>query len=119
MGLNDKQCFFLYNIAKLILWCESQGYTVVGGELERKQAQQDIYFATGKSKKKYSRHQDKLAQDLFRIVDGRLATREEYRAMGEYWESLSSNLRWGGRYGINQKDYAVKVGWDPNHFEHK
>jgi hypothetical protein len=119
MGLNEKQCFFLFKVANLISWCEAQGYVIVGGELDRKQEMQDIYIATGKSKKKYSNHQNKLAIDIFRIVDGRLATREEYRLMGECWESLSPRLRWGGRYGVNKRDYPIKVGWDPNHFEHK
>ena len=115
MSLSDKQFEFLKALNLLILWCAEEGYKITGGELWRTNEMQAIYFADGRSKKRYSKHQARLAQDLNRIVGGKLATSEEYRAMGEFWESLGGI--WGGRYGVKKADYGIKVGWDANHFE--
>ena len=115
MSLSDKQFEFLVNFGELIHWCRVNGYKITGGELLRSQAQQDIYLAEGKTKIKYSKHQDKLAIDLTLFVDGMPAKAEEYRPLGEYWELLGG--RWGGRFGVKEEEYDTKVGWDANHFE--
>lgn len=115
MSLSDKQSDFLVDVSALIHWCNTKGYKVTGGELFRTQAQQDIYLGQGKTKAKYSKHQNRLAIDLNLIVDGRMATPEEYRPLGEYWEFIGN--RWGGRFGVKKEDYDSKVGWDANHFE--
>ena len=116
MSLSSKQSAFLFKVACLVMWVNKQSnLRVTGGELYRTVEQQAIYYADGRSKKKYSKHQDRLAIDLNLFIDGRLATPEEYRAIGEYWESLGGI--WGGRYGVKKEDYHAKVGWDSNHFE--
>ena len=115
MGLSDKQFEFLISFGELIHWCNVNGYKITGGELLRTQFQQDLYVAEGKSTVKYSTHQDKLAIDLTLFIDGRLATPEEYRPLGEYWELLGG--RWGGRFGVKKEDYDTEIGWDAGHFE--
>ena len=115
MSLSDKQARFLNAVACLLLWAGRQGLKVTGGELYRTAEQQAIYYTKGRSKKRYSKHQDRLAIDLNLIIDGKLASKEDYRALGEEWERLGGV--WGGRYGVSVVDYDTKVGWDANHFE--
>ena len=115
MSLSDKQAEFLINFSELIHWCNVNGYKVTGGELFRTQDQQDIYLSQKKTTIKHSKHQDKLAIDLNLIINGRLATPEEYRPLGEYWEFLGG--RWGGRFGVEKENYDTEIGWDSNHFE--
>lgn len=77
---------------------------------------QELLRANGRSKVRTSTHNDRCAIDLIFWVDGRLSNHgEHYRAAGEHWESLGG--RWGGRFGVDPSDYAVKVGWDPGHLE--
>ena len=113
--MSDKQAEFLTAVAHLLSWAHRQGLKVTGGELYRSVEQQAIYYTKGRSKKRYSRHQDRLAIDLNLIIDGKLAHKEDYRALGEEWER--SGGLWGGRYGVKLMEYDTKVGWDANHFE--
>lgn len=115
MSLSDKQAEFAVAISHFIIWCARQGYKVTKGEAERKQVMQDWYLAHGKTTIKRSRHQDKLAQDLNRLIGNRMAKPEEYREMGEEWERRGG--RWGGRFGVKKDNYSLEVGWDANHFE--
>ena len=107
MTLREKQSIFLKNIAKLILWSFENGYELTGQELFRTQEQQDIYFKTGKSKVKYSKHQDKLAIDLNLFINGKYVTdKESFKPLAEYWRSLHHR-------NISGSDW----GWDFNHFQ--
>lgn len=117
MSLSDKQAEFLAAVAQLLLWADRQGLKVTGGELYRTADQQAIYFANGKSKKKYSKHQSRLAIDLNLIIGNGLAAKESCRILGEAWELLGGI--WGGRYGVKKENYSNAVGWDANHFEWK
>ena len=116
MSLSDKQARFAVDISLLILWCHSRGFKITKGEAERKQVMQDWYFAHDYTRVKHSKHQDKLAQDLNYIVGNRMATAEEWREIGEFWESLGH--RWGGRFGVKKENYDTEIGWDSNHFEY-
>lgn len=115
MSLSDKQAEFLAAVAQLLNWADRQGLKVTGGELYRTAEQQAIYYADGKSKKKYSKHQSRLAIDLNLMIGNGLAAKESYRVLGEAWELLGG--LWGGRYGVKKADYDTKVGWDAVHFE--
>lgn len=117
MSLSDKQAEFAVAISRLIIWCHEQGFKVTKGEAERKQVMQDWYLDHGKTTVKHSRHQDKLAQDLNRLIGNRLAAPEEYRVIGEKWESMGG--RWGGRFGVKKENYDSEIGWDPEHFERR
>ena len=106
MSKVDEQCSFLRDAARLILWCETNNLTTTGGELFRTIEQQQWYWDHKMTKTMKSKHLEKLAIDLFLIVDGRMATLDEYRPMGDYWKSLHPHNVWGGDWG-----------WDANHFQ--
>ena len=47
-----------------------------------------------------SLHPDRLAVDLNLFKDGVWLTKtEDHRVLGEFWESLGADHRWGGRFG--------------------
>ena len=119
MSLSPRQIKFAKMQYKFQTWLYSNGYEFTDGEAYRTQEQQDIYFANGKSKKKYSKHQDRLARDYILYIDGvcQINNPEAYRKPGEYWESLGG--RWGGRFGVDPSKYSTKIGWDSNHFEYR
>lgn len=59
-----------------------------------------------------SLHRSSLAQDLPMVwPDGRYGSWEDYRPLGEYWESLGGS--WGGRFDLNGDGIAKD---DANHF---
>lgn len=86
MSLGKSQEAFMSDVAKLILFAESKGYGVRGGELFRTPEQQQIYVKSGRSLTMNSKHLKKLAIDLHFTKDGQLCYPEE---IGKYWESLS------------------------------
>ena len=60
---------------------------------------------------KNSLHHDSLAIDLPMVwPDGKYGTWEDYRPLGEYWESIGG--AWGGRFGAG----VDGKGNDANHF---
>jgi len=113
MKLSEKQRKFTLMVADLILFVYSRNrkydYSLTFGETYRTIEQQTIYFLNGKSKVKYSKHQDRLAIDLNVFKDGEYtADPADYRWIGEEWEKMGG--RWGGSFDTF-KDY--------NHFEWK
>jgi hypothetical protein len=99
----EQQNSFLQDVAKLIQQAEVLGLTISAGEMYRTQEQQDIYLQTGKSKKKHSRHQDRMAIDLnyFEWIGGILTLtykKEIVQPLGDYWESLNPLNEWGGNW---------------------
>lgn len=119
MSMIAQQSEFLMNFAKLILHAQGLGYEVTAGELWRPPEMQEIYLKTGRSRVAYSRHQDRLAGDLNFFRDGALVTkREDLKPLGDYWESLGPEYRWGGSWRG-----AVEAGTghfiDCPHFERK
>jgi hypothetical protein len=135
MTLGEKQEIFLQNFARLILWGFEQGYHLRPGELLRTKDQQMLYFegfnivkynmdlklipCKRKSKTMYSRHLEKLAGDLNRIVDGVLSNNpKDYQPLGEYWISLHSDNVWGSDWNKNHS-FLDETFQDPYHFEMK
>lgn len=133
MTLGQKQKIFTKLISQFILWLFSLAACEVAfREVGRTPEQQDIYLKTGKSKTKESNHIEFLAADLVIFlngvyIDGRGETREAteleqafLRTCGEHWEKLCKEAGvpsdWGGRYGVKVEEYAIKLGWDSNHF---
>lgn len=99
MSLVDEQYKFLRDVSKLVMFAADNGIVITGGELWRTREQQERYVATGLSKTMDSKHLKRLAIDLNVIKDGKLATSaSDYKALGDYWESLSPSNRWGGRF---------------------
>jgi len=109
MGLIENQARFFADLCRLRDKAVEKGYTVTLGEVERTQYQQDEYLRSGKSKKRHSVHQDRLAADLHFYrkdprygvisVDTQLTgeqAKRELTPLGEYWESLDPMNVWGG-----------------------
>ena len=100
-SLSQRQFKFTMMVAKLILYVYGVGYTLTLGEAWRPQEMQDLYLKMGKTKVKYSKHQDRLAIDLNLFMGSKFLTdKESYRILGEYWEHLSDENVWGGRFGV-------------------
>lgn len=103
-------------VAEIIRHAYSNGFELTLGEAYRTEEQQLIYTQSGRSRTMLSRHRDRLAIDFNLFKNGVYITEgKEYRALGEKWEELGG--RWGGRFGLKLEEYAVKTGWDANHFE--
>ena len=106
MSLSKKQQRFTECIADLIIYAYRCGYGLTFGDAYR----DPRAFGDFGTKKAYaasrSVHKLRLAVDLNLFVDGEYITGEtpEYIDLGEYWESLDEDARWGGRFD------------DPNHY---
>ena len=104
-------------IGDLIAWAYAHGYGLTFGYTFRDEETQRRMVLMGLSKTMNSKHCERLAVDFNLFIGGQFSTnKEDYRPLGEYWESLGG--RWGGRFGVDPKDYTTKIGWDSNHFEY-
>lgn len=111
MSLNEKQVEFTRTLGKFLVWCDRRGYEVIGAELFRTREQAELYAAQGKGIKN-SVHTKKLAIDLFRYKDGKVTwAHEDYRPLGEKWETMHPLARWGGRF---QRRDAVHFSFEHN-----
>jgi hypothetical protein len=109
MTLNQAQFEFTRDVAYLINYLYTKGYTVTLGEARRTKEQQEIYLKTGKSKTINSRHLIGLAIDLNLFKDGKyLPDTKDYKDAAEFWVKLNAD---------NVAGYFW--GWDGNHFERK
>ena len=99
MSKSDEQWLFLKDIAKLIQYADAIGIKLTGGELYRTKEQQDIYVQQGKSKTYKSKHLERLAMDFNFFINGQLTyNHPNLEILGLYWESLSTDNRWGGHF---------------------
>lgn len=98
MQLSDHQAVFLQDLRKLLAYLETAGFKVTCGEVMRTIEQQKIYMQTGRSKTMKSNHLIKCAADLAIFRDGKICGYEELTAAGNFWESLSPENRWGGKF---------------------
>lgn len=96
MSLSEKQKLFTCLVAKLIEFAYAQGYSLTFGEAWRPPETAAIYAKQGKGIKN-SLHTKRLAVD-FNLFKGDvyLTKSEDYRFLGEFWESLDPLCRWGG-----------------------
>lgn len=110
--MSRKQWEFLQDVAKLISWvAEQPGMYVTGGELHRLPETQALLVQRGSSKTTDGQHQKRLAIDLMLFIDGEWQQdTAAYKPLGEYWESLHPDNRWGGNFS---------GAWDGNHFERR
>ncbi|ELY2737449.1 M15 family metallopeptidase [Cronobacter dublinensis] len=105
MTLSEKQQLFTVMVASLIHWAEEKGYRLSFGEAYRTPEQAALNAKKG-SGISNSLHTQRLAVDFNLFINGKYLTRtEDYRPLGEYWESLGGS--WGGRFKTNP---------DGNHF---
>ena len=109
--LQQDQFIFTRNVASLIEYVYSHGYTLTFGEAYRTPEQAAIYAQQGKGIE-HSLHTLRLAIDfnLFNSQGQYVTDKQSYEPFGTYWKSLNPSNRWGG-------DFAHLV--DSNHFEMK
>lgn len=114
--LSVRQQKFTSMVGKLFTYADRQRIGLTMGDAWRSPEEQKRLVAENKSRTLKSKHLDRLAIDLNMFICGTLMEdREDYRILGQYWESLGGE--WGGRFGVERKDYKTKVGWDPGHFQ--
>ena len=107
---------FLLDVCKLVAYATSLGYVLTYGEAFRTQEQQAIYVKTGRSKTMESQHGKRLAVDFNIFKDGVLQGRDGIKPLGDYWESLRPENRWGGNWrGLVDSGRSSFV--DSPHFE--
>ena len=95
MTLREARVLFTCLMAQLILKAFDWGYEVAFAEgMDRKTAKDPTTdHMPG------SLHEIGLAQDLDLYLKGIYQeSTEQHRALGEYWESLHPQCRWGGRF---------------------
>lgn len=133
MTLGERQRIFTLNIGKLILFAYEKGYELTFGEVTRPQSQVYLNYygydvkqsgsgivlvkRPATSKTLQSRHVDKLAADLNVFSNDVLLSKPiDYKPLGDYWESLHPDNRWGGDWDRDD-NLAEETFLDPYHFE--
>jgi hypothetical protein len=106
MSLVDKQSDFAQCVGLLLAFIRQRGWKVTFGDAYR-----DPRVPYGHPK---SCHRARLAIDLNLFVGGvyQTQTSPEYQVLGDFWESLDSRARWGGRGKLHRSGLSN----DPNHF---
>lgn len=99
MKLVLEQAAFLLDVCKLINFATEKGFVVTGGELARPMEMQQLYKASGKARTLLSQHLLRLAIDLNFFFEGKLVqSKGPLQVLGDYWESLHPQNRWGGNW---------------------
>jgi len=99
MSLVNEQFEFLKDVSKLINKAVEMGFVITGGELQRPLEMQQLYMKTGRSKTMNSKHLKRCAIDLNFFWNGELTySIALIKPLGDYWESLHPNNRWGGNW---------------------
>lgn len=123
--LSGKQIHFRNMFAVFLTWAIANGYQFSIGEIFRpgklkfacphcgmefQFLLQSVYAYMGRTRTKHSKHQDKLAFDIFLLEAGKFITDPEaYEPLGSFWKSLDPKNRHGGDF---------KKLRDPFHFEY-
>lgn len=103
MSLRQQQSFFARLAGYLIAEAFGRGYEVTLGDAYR-----DPRCGYGSST---SQHRKRLAIDLNLFINGEYQTETEaHRGLGEWWENLHPDCRWGGRYG-DGNHYELVPNW--------
>lgn len=101
MMLIEKQKRFAFLVAKLITFGIGRGYEFTFSEAYRPKETAELYAKDGRGIVD-SLHCIRLAIDLNAFKAGVYLTKsEDYRELGEFWESLSvpgAECAWGGRF---------------------
>ena len=98
--LSEKQRRMPLHIAELVVWANQQP----GVELAFGDAYRDVRIHGNIGVKKLYGHKNschklRLAVDLILFIDGVYqTTTEAYAFLGEKWESIAPDCRWGGRF---------------------
>lgn len=99
MILFAEQAAFLLDVCKLVKLATELDFLVSARELGRTPEQQQIYVRTGRSKTLASNHLRNCAVDLYFMKSGKLVlNKSDLQPLGDFWESLHPNNRWGGNW---------------------
>jgi hypothetical protein len=102
--LFDAQIRFVQELPFLLVQARMLGYEITIGDAYRDPRAFGDIGEIGPYGHPSSKHKRRLAIDLNLFRDGKyLIDTEDYRELGEYWESVGG--KWGGRFN------------DGNHFE--
>lgn len=99
LSLGRKQRLFCKLLPRLMDYAYDNGYELSLGEAWRtpEQAARNEFAGIGT---RNSLHVDRLAIDLNLFRGGKfLDLTTHHQPLGEYWESLAPDCRWGGRFG--------------------
>ena len=100
MTLGQKQRLFARLLGALLKEAHLRGYEVTLGDAYRDprvHGAMGVRIGYGHPR---SAHKLRLAIDLNLFRDGEyLATTEDHRPLGEWWEKQHELCRWGGRFG--------------------
>jgi hypothetical protein len=106
--LRQKQSRFALGVARLIQEASRRGYEVTLGEAWRTKEQAALNAKAGTGTAN-SLHCDRLAIDINLFRDGEfLSSTEHHRELGEWWESLGADYRWGGRFR-DGNHYSISI----------
>jgi hypothetical protein len=112
MRLSEAQQKFTVDIAKLVLFAESQGYALTYGDAYRSPKAHGAMGEQGPYGRAKSAHKQRLAVDFNLFVGGVWATdTEAHRPLGEYWKSLDPMNRWGGDFDDPDGNHYSREYW--------
>lgn len=98
MKLGEKQELFSQLLAQLILFAYANGYKIRMGQVERSKEEAERLAKAGKGIAT-SLHTQRLAADLYLFKDDKYLTKtDDYKPLGEFWESLHELCCWGGSF---------------------
>ena len=96
--LRQKQSRFVRLVGLLIEWAYANNYELTFAEAYRTPEQAASIAKTGKGIAN-SLHTQRLAIDLNLFRNGAyLTATNDHKPLGEYWESLGEDCKWGGRF---------------------
>ena len=99
MKLGDKQRLFSKHIGYLIAFAYTHGYELTFGDAFRDPRVHGGFGVKQSYSHINSTHKIRLAVDFNLFKDGKFLTKtEDHTPLGEYWESLHPDNRWGGRF---------------------
>ena len=99
MTLGQKQKLFAKNIAELIITAYSMGYEITLGDAYRDPRLHGEYGHKIGYGRGWSNHKVRLAIDLNLFKDGEYLTKtSDHKQLGEIWEGMHPENRWGGRF---------------------
>lgn len=114
MSLLKKQQRFTSCQGQLIAYADSKGYGLTDGDAYRDPRVHGEF----KKKKSYSSansvHKIRLARDYNLIIDQVYIKDGDHAAwldLGEYWETLDQDARWGGRFKKNDANHFSFEHW--------
>jgi len=97
--LGDKQKLLCKLLPKLIKHARKKGYELTLGDAYRDPRLHGMIGVKKGYGHRNSNHKRRLAIDLNLFKDGvYMDASEDHRFLGEYWESLHPDCRWGGRF---------------------